>query len=76
MGSQSLGHLLVMVLIVLGNVGVWANRRLGLQPTPQPPAERPVDEGTPPPPETPMPDQPPAATEDDDEHDEHEGDEP
>lgn len=28
MGSQSLGHLLVMVLIVLGNLGLWAERRL------------------------------------------------
>ena len=28
MGSQSLGHLLVMVLIVLGNLGVWAQKRL------------------------------------------------
>lgn len=28
MGSQSLGHLLVMLLIVLGNLGVWAQRRV------------------------------------------------
>jgi hypothetical protein len=34
MGSQSLGHLLVMVLIVLGNVGVWAANRLARQARP------------------------------------------
>ncbi len=39
MGSQSLGHLLVMVLIVLGNLGVWAERRLG-----RPRHEQPVDD--------------------------------
>lgn len=30
MGSQSLGHLLIMVLIVLGNLALWAERKLGL----------------------------------------------
>lgn len=34
MGSQSLGHLLVIVLIIVGNLGVWASRRLGLSETP------------------------------------------
>ncbi len=34
MGSQSLGHLLVILLIILGNLGVWATRKLGLSETP------------------------------------------
>ncbi len=33
MGSQSLGHLLIMLLIVLGNLAVWAERRIGGAPT-------------------------------------------
>ncbi|MBI2300974.1 MAG: hypothetical protein HYU66_18845 [Armatimonadetes bacterium] len=37
MGSQSLGHLLVMALIVMGNLGVWAAKR-------RPPAEPPAPE--------------------------------
>ncbi|MBI5831414.1 MAG: hypothetical protein HZB16_03780 [Armatimonadetes bacterium] len=46
MGSQSLGHLLVMALIVLGNLGVWAQRRLD-ETTPPPddePSETPIDD--------------------------------
>ena len=39
MGSQSLGHLLVMALIVLGNLGAWAAGQLAAKPgeeTPRP----------------------------------------
>lgn len=36
MGSQSLGHLLVMVLIVLGNLGAWASERAARRPAEQP----------------------------------------
>ncbi|MCC7491539.1 MAG: hypothetical protein IT204_04290 [Fimbriimonadaceae bacterium] len=34
MGSQSLGHLLVMFLIVIGNLAVWAEKRVGAAPPP------------------------------------------
>ena len=43
MGSQSLGHLLVMVLIVMGNLGVWAQRRLDDQPPGSLPPSTPAD---------------------------------
>lgn len=39
MGSQSLGHLLIMILIVMGNLGLWAARKQGLEKR-----ERPLDE--------------------------------
>jgi hypothetical protein len=38
MGSQSMGHLLVMILIVLGNLGVWAAKKL-------PPSDAPNERG-------------------------------
>ncbi len=39
MGSQSLGHLLVMLLIVLGNLGAWASERESRKPVAQPKSE-------------------------------------
>jgi hypothetical protein len=43
MGSQSLGHFLVMLLIVLGNLGVWAAARTGAE-MPPPPIRAVADE--------------------------------
>lgn len=45
MGSQSLGHLLIMLLIVLGNLGAYGARRLGPDAPPSPPfTRRPPDD--------------------------------